>query len=197
MDKFGSAPNLISISPSLPKRRGKRPATIRGPLHVQCLDHGDDRALHHLIDKVTAWPNVEAGPLPVGSADLVSFQVGEDVATDDPSVFHYREGVRESFIQCANNLSDVAFELRPLGGGPGMGGTTFLFELWLGPARCNGCLHATRRTRGGGVSIAVLGLLQLLPERDEQELWGLGALVWRRASPQYSGTNRNGAVETN
>ena len=87
MDKFGSAPNLISISPSLPKRRGKRPVTIRGPLHVQCGDQGDDRRLHHLIDKVTAWPNVEAGPLPVGSGDLVSLQVGEDVATGDPSVF--------------------------------------------------------------------------------------------------------------
>ena len=87
MDRFGSANNLITISPSLPNRRGKRPVTIRGPLHVQCLDHGDDRALHHLIDKVTAWPNVEAGPLPVGSADLVSLQVGEEVATDDPAVF--------------------------------------------------------------------------------------------------------------
>ena len=87
MDKFGNAQNLISISPSLPKRRGKRPVTIRGPLHVQCGDQGDDRRLHHLIDKVTAWPNVEAGPLPVGSGDLVSLQVGEDVATGDPSVF--------------------------------------------------------------------------------------------------------------
>ena len=87
MDKFGSAQNLISVSASLPKRRGKRPVTIRGPLHVQCGDQGDDRRLHHLIDKVTAWPNVEAGPLPVGSGDLVSLQVGEDVATGDPSVF--------------------------------------------------------------------------------------------------------------
>ena len=87
MDQFGSAQNVISISPSLPNRRGKRPVTLRGPLHVQCGDHGDERALHHLVDEVTAWPNVEAGPWPVGSADLVSLQVGADVATGDPSVF--------------------------------------------------------------------------------------------------------------
>ena len=87
MDRFGSANNLITISPSLPNRRGKRPVTIRGPLHVQCGDHGDGIALRHLVDEVLAWPDIEAGPLPVGSADLVSLQVGEEVATGDPSVF--------------------------------------------------------------------------------------------------------------
>jgi hypothetical protein len=87
MDRFGSAQNLITISPSLPNRRGKRPVTIRGPLHVQCGDYGDDIALRHLVGEVIAWPNIEAGPLPVGSADLVSFQVGEGVAIGDPSVF--------------------------------------------------------------------------------------------------------------
>ena len=56
MDSFGSAKNLITISPNLPTRRGKRPITIRGPLHVQCGDHGDDRALRHLVDEVIAWP---------------------------------------------------------------------------------------------------------------------------------------------
>jgi hypothetical protein len=87
MDRFGSVKNVISSSPSLPSRRGKRPITICGPLHVQCSDYGDDRELRHLIDEVIAWPHVEAGPLPVGSADLVSLQVREDVATGDPSVF--------------------------------------------------------------------------------------------------------------
>jgi len=87
MHRDKSAKTVIPISPVFPTRRGKRPITISGPLHVQCGDHGDDRALHHLIDKVIAWPNVEAGPLPVGSADLVSLQVGEEVATGDPSVF--------------------------------------------------------------------------------------------------------------
>ena len=87
MNRFGSENNLITISPSLPNRRGKRPVTIRGPLHVQCGDHGDGIALRHLVDEVIAWPDIEAGPLPVGSADLISLQVGENVASGDPSVF--------------------------------------------------------------------------------------------------------------
>ncbi|SRR6266436_667282 len=87
MDRFGSPKNLISIDPSLPNRRGKRPITIGRPLHVQCCDHGDDRALRDLVDEVIAWADVEAGPLPVGSANLIFLQVGEDVATGDPSVF--------------------------------------------------------------------------------------------------------------
>jgi hypothetical protein len=87
MDSFASAKNLITLSASLPNRRGKRPVTIRGPLHVQGSDYGDDRALRHLVDEVIAWPDIEAGPLPVGSADLVSLQVGEDVANGDPSAF--------------------------------------------------------------------------------------------------------------
>jgi hypothetical protein len=87
MDRFGSAENLIAAFPSLPNRRGKRPITIRGPLHVQCSDNGDDRALRRLVDEVITWPHVEASPLPVGRADLVSLRISEDVATGDPSVF--------------------------------------------------------------------------------------------------------------
>jgi hypothetical protein len=86
MDKFGSIRN-IPISASLAKRRGTRPATIRGPLHVQCSENLDDRELRHLVKEVIAWPHVEAGPLPVGTANLLSLRVDEDVATGDPSVF--------------------------------------------------------------------------------------------------------------
>ena len=121
MDRFGSANNLITISPSLPNRRGKRPVTIRGPLHVQCGDYGDGIALRHLVDEVIAWPDIEAGPLPVGSADLVSLQVGEDVATGSPSVFITgREfgrvlfSVRQRFIlRCLGNSCrfDSAFRV--------------------------------------------------------------------------------------
>src|ERR1700730_17019704 len=86
MHRDKSEKTVIPISPVFPTRRGKRPITISGPLHVQCGDHGDDRELRHLVDEVIAWPHIEAGPLPVGSADLVSLQVGEEVATDDPAV---------------------------------------------------------------------------------------------------------------
>src|ERR1700676_4439246 len=87
MHRDKSAKTVIPISPVFPTRRGKRPITISGPLHVQCGDHGDDRELRHLVEEVIAWPHIEASPLPVGSADLVSLQVGEEVATGDPSVF--------------------------------------------------------------------------------------------------------------
>jgi hypothetical protein len=87
MDRFESAKNLIPISPGLPKRRGKRPLTIGRPLHVQCGDHGDVRALRDLVDEVIAWPHIEAGPLPIANEDLISLQVAQDVATEDPSVF--------------------------------------------------------------------------------------------------------------
>jgi hypothetical protein len=87
MHRDKSAKTVIPISPVFPTRRGKRPITISGPLHVQCGDYGDDRELRHLVEEVIAWPHIEAGPLPVGSADLVSLQVGEEVATGDPSVF--------------------------------------------------------------------------------------------------------------
>ena len=79
--------DLINIDPSLPSRRGKRPITIGRPIHVQCGDHGDGSVLRELVDEVIAWPDIEAGPLPIGSADLISFQVGENVATGEPSVF--------------------------------------------------------------------------------------------------------------
>jgi hypothetical protein len=87
MDRFQCARNLINVTPSLPNRRGKRPVTIVNPLHLQCCDHGDDKALRDLVDEVIAWPDVEAAPLPVGSETLISFQVGAEVATEDPFVF--------------------------------------------------------------------------------------------------------------
>src|SRR5580700_10862348 len=91
MDRFRSANNLITISPSLPNRRGKRPVTIRGPLHVQCGDYGDDIALRHLLDEVVAWAHIKAGPLPIGSANLLSLKVGGEVATADPFCTSGRE----------------------------------------------------------------------------------------------------------
>ena len=57
--------------PDLPTRRGKRPIAIRGPLHVQCGGHGDEGVLRQVVQQVIAWPGIEAGPLPIGTADLV------------------------------------------------------------------------------------------------------------------------------
>ena len=58
--------------PDLPNRRGKRPITIRGPLHVECSGHGDEGFLRQVVQQVIA---------------LVSLKSAEDFATHDPSLF--------------------------------------------------------------------------------------------------------------
>jgi hypothetical protein len=87
MDRIGRAHNLVDNPLNLPIRRGKRPITIRGPLHVQCNDNRDDRLLRRLVNEVIAWPDLEADPLPVGNADLISLKIRKEVATTEPSVF--------------------------------------------------------------------------------------------------------------
>ncbi|MBV9488924.1 MAG: hypothetical protein JO069_04260 [Verrucomicrobia bacterium] len=66
---------------TLPFRRGRRPTTLRGPLHVQAGEHGDDGILRDLVEEVAAWPGVEASPLPIGNSDLVSLRLDKRLAT--------------------------------------------------------------------------------------------------------------------
>lgn len=68
-------------------RRGKRPTTICGPLHVQCSDNGDERLLRELVGEAVTWPGVEARPFQVGTAGMASLRMNEGLATDDRSVF--------------------------------------------------------------------------------------------------------------
>ena len=79
--------NLNTDLSSLPIRKGKRPVTVRGPLHVQCSDNSDDTLLRGLVGEVAAWPGIEASPWPIGSGALVSLRVGEGLASDDSSNF--------------------------------------------------------------------------------------------------------------
>ncbi len=87
MDGLGTKENLMINPVNLPSRKGKRPLTIRGPLHVQCSENDDDRAIRCLVEEILAWPHIEAGPLPVGSANLVSLNVAAQVASGDPFAF--------------------------------------------------------------------------------------------------------------
>jgi len=43
----------------LPRRKGLRPATLRGPLHIQCNGHGDLQYLDELTTAALSWPYVE------------------------------------------------------------------------------------------------------------------------------------------
>jgi hypothetical protein len=87
MNKLQNEIDLPTEPLTLPIRRGRRPTTIRGPLHVQCSDNGDENLLRELVGDVAAWPGIEASPSPVGSGELVSLRVNEGLATDDRSVF--------------------------------------------------------------------------------------------------------------
>jgi hypothetical protein len=87
MDKHARVIKICTLPRDLPNRHGKRPLTIGGPLHVQCCDHGDERALRQLLSEVSAWPGVEEAPWSLAGPEMASFQVAEDVATADPSVF--------------------------------------------------------------------------------------------------------------
>jgi hypothetical protein len=60
------------------KKAGRLPITIRGPIQVQCTDNGDHRRLRGIVEKVMAWPHVEAHPLPIGSKNFLSLQLAGD-----------------------------------------------------------------------------------------------------------------------
>ena len=72
---------------TFPIRRGLRPTTIHGPLHVQVDDHGDDGLLRDLIEEVAVWPGVEARALPIGNSDLVSLRLDKELAAGLGSIF--------------------------------------------------------------------------------------------------------------
>jgi hypothetical protein len=48
-----------SILRDLPARGGPKPKTIRGPLHIQCDEHGDFRYISQLVKDVLSWPHIE------------------------------------------------------------------------------------------------------------------------------------------
>jgi hypothetical protein len=87
MNRLGVVGDLVTDPAILPVRKGKRPITVRGPLHVQCSDNSDDIPLRELVSEITAWPAVEASPLPVSTVDLVSLRVDEYFASNDSSNF--------------------------------------------------------------------------------------------------------------
>src|SRR4029077_9242380 len=59
----------------IPTRNGKRPSTIRGPLHIQCSGTGDTKYVRGLITEVLTWPHVESSPPVVSSPDLISIHL--------------------------------------------------------------------------------------------------------------------------
>ena len=74
-------------SAGLPARKGQRPQTIRGPVHIQCNGYGDSRYVNQLVDQVLTWPHIESSPPPVSPPDTIRIRLTEMAATDKPSAF--------------------------------------------------------------------------------------------------------------
>jgi hypothetical protein len=62
----------------IPTRKGTRPSTICGPLHIQCSGSGDTKYVRALITEVLTWPYVESTPPVVSSPDLISIHLKQD-----------------------------------------------------------------------------------------------------------------------
>jgi hypothetical protein len=74
-------------SHELPARRGRRPKTVRGPLHIQCNQHGDLKYLNQLVDEVLTWPYIESAEPSVSRSNTIPIRLMEMVASNDPSAF--------------------------------------------------------------------------------------------------------------
>ena len=74
-------------SADLPRRRGVRPKTIRGPLHLQCNGHGDPQHLNELVKEVRDWPGIESNPPPTVRPDTLSICLAESVIAHHANTF--------------------------------------------------------------------------------------------------------------
>jgi hypothetical protein len=65
----------------LPVRKGSRPATLRGPLHIQCSGHGERKYLCQLVKDVLTWPHIENAPFAIKSTSVIPIRFEEGVVT--------------------------------------------------------------------------------------------------------------------
>jgi hypothetical protein len=77
-----------SFAPNaLPVRKGARPKTIIGPLHIQCNGAGNPKYLKQLVDDVLTWPYIEPTPSFVSLADTIPIRLEEVATSSDSSAF--------------------------------------------------------------------------------------------------------------
>ena len=76
-----------NASGDLPIRKGPRPATLRGPLHIQCNGHGDQRYLHQLVADVLSWPHIERNRTQDSSSRTVPIRLEETATANESAAF--------------------------------------------------------------------------------------------------------------
>jgi hypothetical protein len=69
-----------------PARKGPRPKTICGPLHIQCNGHGDRTYLNELVDDVLSWPHIESGPV-VSLSNTIPIRLMAIATSSDTTAF--------------------------------------------------------------------------------------------------------------
>jgi hypothetical protein len=74
-------------SEGLPARKGTRPKTMVGPLHLQCNGHGDPKYLNQLVRDVLTWPHIDATPSSLNPPNTICFRLEETATNSDPSAF--------------------------------------------------------------------------------------------------------------
>jgi hypothetical protein len=85
----------VFASENLPIRKGSRPTTFRGPLHIQCNGHGDLQYLHQLTAEALSWPYIEHKPSLDNPSKIISIRLEEGaVATDSAAFISPREFAR-------------------------------------------------------------------------------------------------------
>ena len=75
------------FSNAIPVRKGGRPKTINGPLHLQCNGHGDPKYLKQLTDDVLNWPHIESNPSFITRPDSIPVRLDEIAAAGNCSAF--------------------------------------------------------------------------------------------------------------
>jgi len=71
-------------SNGLPIRKGPRPQTIVGPLHIQCDGYGDSKHWNELVKNVLAWPHIEPSS---GNHHIVRVRLEEKVARSNSATY--------------------------------------------------------------------------------------------------------------
>ena len=77
----------LTPTQDLPARKGPRPKTMPGPLHIQCNEHGDRKYLEQLVDKVRKWPHIESAQSMVGRPSSIFLRLKETATTGEPEAF--------------------------------------------------------------------------------------------------------------